>query len=277
MTSSSTCRVGIARAISVLVCAGLAAGCSDYEPGTDRLPGPLGLSKWRCLDSRVKQPVLPSSMGDEVTYSLKLVNLSTNEPFPDVVRAQACGLTDVYCTNPSTDWVVADEDGVVHVPLRRNFSGYLVIESPSAVPYIFNLPDTGLTEEPDFPLAMIALESFGGLLQVLGLPFDQMKEGAIGVRAFDCDGKPTEGVVLRTAAGGAPWYFEDGVPSTRRQQTDVDGLGGFIGTRPGLSELQATLPDGDRTVTASMSIIVREGYMTAGYLRPYQDQPPATE
>jgi hypothetical protein len=222
--------------------------------------------------------VLPSTLGDdEVTYKLKLVNLSTNAPFPDVVRARACGLTDVYCTNPSTDWVIADELGVVHVPLRRNFLGYLEIESPSAVKYIFNLPDTGLSEEPDFPLSMIALESFGGLLQLLKLPFDPMMEGAIGVRAFDCDGQPAEGVVLRTPAGGAPWYFQGDVPTTDRQQTDVDGLGGFIGTRPGLSELEATLPDGSRTTTASMSIIVREGYMTAGYLRPFQALPQAVE
>jgi hypothetical protein len=277
MTSSSTCRVGIANSIWVLVCAGLAAGCSDYEPETDRLPGPIGLAKWRCLASDETQPVLPSSSSDPVTYKLKLVNLSTNEPFRDEVKARACGLNDVYCDNPSTDWVLADEDGVVHVPLRKNFEGYLEIISPSAVPYIFNLPDTGLSEEPDFPLAMIALTSFGGLLEVLKLPFDDKTEGAIGVRAFDCNGDPTEGVVLRTAAGGAPWYFEGGAPTTVRQQTDPQGLGGFIGATPGLWILEATLPDADRTVTARMSIITRVGFMTAGYLRPYQAPPQAVE
>lgn len=279
MTSSSTCRVGIANSIWVLVCAGLAAGCSDYEPGDDRLPGPIGLSKWSCLGAE-ERPILPSELGDPVTYSLQLVNLSTNEPFPDLVEARACGLADINCRTPFTkdpEWVVADDKGVVRVPLRRNFVGYLEIRSPSAVPYIFNLPDTGLSETPDFPLAMIAQASFGDLLMALQLPFDREKEGAIGVRAFDCAGNPTEGVVLRTEAGGAPWYFQEDRPTTQRQQTDIDGLGGFIGSTPGLSLLEATLPDADRTVTARMSIITRVGFMTAGYLRPYQAPRQAVE
>jgi hypothetical protein len=249
--------------LSFLVSAGW--GCSDYKPGTDVRA--LTTSDWSCLKDTSEPPKTPGSPGNAVIYSLRLVDLATDAPYPDV-PVTACGLTDLDCLSPVADNLHTDADGLVNVRLTENFSGYLEINSDAAVPYLFHLPDTGLRTQADYPLAMIAIRSFSVLLGAFSLPTDPSL-ASIGFRAFDCRGVPAGGVSFHSSAGGQAWYFEAGLPSTTRTQTDVSGLGGFIGSTTGVSTLDAQLPDG-RVITTK-SVIVREGWMTAGYLRPNVD------
>jgi hypothetical protein len=151
------------------------------------------------------------------------------------------------------------------VRLTENFVGYLEIQSPRAVPYVFHLPTAGLATKADFPLAMIALQNFGAFLEEFQLPIDPAL-GAIAVRSFDCRGRPAAGVELTSEVGGVEWYFDEGLPRTSSLQTDDSGLGGFVGSDPGLSVLDASLSDG-RSIERK-SIIVRPSWMTAGYMRP---------
>jgi hypothetical protein len=252
-----------------LTCTWLAllGACSDYESATDRYMGSLqpgaGVD-WSCLQAAAEPPRTPGLAGGVIIYSLRLVDLATDEPYADAT-VRACGLTDIQCDTPITPKLLSDGDGWVNVRLTENFVGYLEIESPRAVPYVFHLPAAGLATKADFPLAMIALESFGALLQAFELPINPAL-GAIAVRSFDCQGRPAAGVELTSSVAGVPWYFEGGLPNTERLETDDSGLGGFVNSAPGVSLLDAKLSDG--RLIESKSIIVRPSWMTAGYLRP---------
>lgn len=256
----------------VALCAVLAGGCSEYKPATDTLTSgggslseqPVGGADWSCLGRPPARQPDPGDPGAEIIYSLPLFDLATQQAFPDV-SVRACSLLEPDCIPAFTDWIAADEGGVVNVPLTENFVGYLEIRSPSAVPYIFHLPDTGLRTMRDFALAMISLDTLAGLLMQLDLTADPSR-GAIAVRAFDCRGNPAAGVALKSNKSGLAWYFENNLPSIERQFTDTGGLGGFMGAEPGLTAFEATLPDG--TPIAAKSLIVRPEWMTAGYMRP---------
>jgi hypothetical protein len=205
-------------------------------------------------------------LGPSVVYSLRLVDIASGEPFTSAA-VKVCGLADITCSSPLMDQMKPDADGWLDLPLTANFAGYLEIQSEGAVPYIFLLPDDGIRTMRDYPLVMIGLENFAALLSALRIQFDPTL-GAIAVRAFDCQGAPAPGVVLESNSGGTPFYFENGLPNTAREQTDPDGLGGFIGSVPGVTLFQAELVDG--TQTSAKSLPIRPGWMTTTFMRPPQ-------
>lgn len=252
-----------------VVCAFLASACSEYKPGSDTLMGTGALTgelggDWSCLGGEVEPPALPVTPGARAIYRLQLVNLGTPDPVPGV-SVRACSVSDPDCKTPIGPPVMADEEGNVEIPLYENFVGYLEITGQGAVPYIFHLPDDGLSNQEDFPLAMINLESYLSLSDVLNVTIDDLL-GAIAVRAFDCDGNFGEGVRLKNSQGGQGWYFAGATPTLDREYTDSSGLGGFVNVRPGLIDFEATLIDG--TPVTLKRLIVRTGWMTAGYIRP---------
>lgn len=267
---------------------GMMAGCTAYESASDTLPftsgnplfGQAGASTqvgqgpmvpdlgadWSCLGAPIDRTPAPGTPGASVVYSLRLVDLASGEPFT-TSTLRVCGLTDIGCNRPLMDQMRPDAEGWVNVPLTANFSGYLEIQSEGAVPYIYLLPDDGIRTMRDYPLVMIGLENFGALLSALRIQYDPTL-GAIAVRTFDCQGVPAPGVVLQSSSGGTPFYFENGLPNTARDQTDPDGLGGFIGSVPGVTLFEAELSNG--TTTSTKSMIIRPGWMTTGYMRPAQ-------
>jgi hypothetical protein len=259
-----------------LMGASLALGCTEYEPASDTLPSttenPLeGLppalgADWSCLGTAQDRAPAPGMLGAPVVYSLRLVDLATQEPVPDVV-VDACALTDITCNAPVASRLTPDAEGWVNVPLTSNFTGYLEIESPGTVPYLFHLPDDGIRTMRDFPLLLIDLESFGALQQALRIQADPTL-GAIAMRAFDCQGNPAPGVALQTNSGGVPFYFENGLPNTTRRVTDAAGLAGFIGAVPGVTLLESELANG--TTTSTKSLIIRSSWMTSVFMRPAQ-------
>lgn len=277
-------RVQARRALG-LSAALMMAGCTAYEPASDTLAtvdsplqprSPMQVGQvpmvpdlgadWSCLGLPIERAPAPGTLGASVVYSLRLVDMATGEPFT-TSTARVCGLTDIGCDNPVMAQMRPDVDGWINVPLSSNFAGYLEIESEGAVPYIFLLPDDGIRTMRDFPLVMIGLENFGALLSALRIQYDPTL-GAIAVRSFDCQGAPAPGVVLQSNSGGTPFYFENGLPNTARQQTDPDGLGGFIGSIPGVTLFETELVDG--TITSTKSMIVRPGWMTTSFMRPAQ-------
>lgn len=265
--SAAGARLGLLGAVAT----GSLTGCTDYKPGSDTfselgaLQGPPGEGEpdWSCLREAPPPPPPPGVVGETVIYSLQLIDLSTLEPYAQV-PVRACGTTDVGCAVPVAD-VTSDEAGWVHLRLREYFEGYLEINSPSAVPYIFYLPQVPLRTMTDDGLLMISRNTYAGLLAAFDLE-DDPTLGGIAVRAFDCQGDPAAGVTLTSAADGLGWYFDETLPSVERQETDRTGLGGFIGSKPGVSVLEAKLPDGTSIVRRNLN--VRAGWMTAGYLKP---------
>lgn len=233
---------------------------------------PQSRADWSCLRPTLDPLTEPGSLGEPVLYSLRLVNLATQEGLANV-QVVACGLADIACDDPiaSVGMRFTDDNGLVGIPLWENFNGYLQITSPEVVPYIFHFPETGVRDMPDFPLLMIALANYERFLEVFDLP-PTSALGAVAVRTFDCASEPAAGVELELEGegeAGQRWYFEGSLPNTSRQQTDVSGLGGYIGSATGLRTLLASLPDG--TPVVRKRIIVRSGFMTAGYLAPSGD------
>lgn len=251
--------------LALAVCA--LAACSEYKPDDDTWSSvnQLGTGDWSCLQTTLKPVNPPGSLGDPLLYSLRLVDLATDQGFADV-QVTACGLTDIACNAPVVTRTT-DELGLVGIPLFENFTGYLLISSPEVVPYLFQFPDTGVGDMLDYPLYMISLESYIEFLQVFMLPSDS-RLGAVAVRAFDCQGRPAAGVELELeeGAGGQRWYFRDRLPNPRLDQTDESGLSGYIGVKPGVWTLDARLQGA--TPIFRQSIIVRAGWMTAGYMVP---------
>jgi hypothetical protein len=262
----------------------LLPGCTAYEPASDTLAttsqSPLGGqaaggqtpevpdlgADWSCLGTAVDRAPLPGTPGAAVTYSLRLIDMGSGAPFTDA-NVRVCGLTDVMCSDPLGTQMKPDADGWISVPLTANFTGYLEILSQQAVPYIFLLPDAGIRTVRDFPLFIVGLDDFAALLSAMHLPFDPAV-GAIAVRVFDCQGAPAPGVQFQTNSGGTPFYFESGLPNTARDQTDPDGLGGYIGSLPGVTVFESELVDG--TLTSQKSMIIRPGWLTTTFMRPPQ-------
>jgi hypothetical protein len=247
-------------------------GCTEFEPGTDELDPSSDVleqlteasADWSCLGTTPDRSAAPGALGAAITYSLRLVDIATGSPFPGLT-VRACGLTDIDCMMPVADDLRPDADGWVDIPLTENFAGFLEMESPTSVPYLFYLPSEGLRTMRDFPLLMISLQSFQALVGALGV-VGNAELGAIATRAFDCQGAPAPATVLTNNTGGVPYYFADGLPDVTRRQTDDDGLAGFLNAPPGVTLIQVQLGDG--SVVNRKSIIVRRGWLSAVYMRP---------
>ena len=258
-------------------------GCAEYKPGTDTLPLTLGAGAadsgpsrgdqpdWSCLQKPAGPPPPIGSVGQYIVYSVQIVDLTTQALTLDAT-VKACALSDVDCKNPVTTEQRPGADGWVNLALRNNFQGFLQIESPNAVPQLFHPPDTGLRTMQDYPVVTISKDIFAGLVQVLRL-MDNPNLGAIAVRTFDCKGALAPDVVLKSDVAGVPYYFQGAAPSITRQQTDSNGLAGFVGIEPGFALSEATLLDG--TEITSQKLVVRPGTLSTGFLRPPQVlQPP---
>jgi hypothetical protein len=263
---------------TVIGAASAAMGCADYKPGTDmpalrgRDSGPFASenAEWSCLQKPAGPPSQIGSVGEFIVYSVQIVDLATQGLLLDAT-VKACALSDVDCRNPVISEQRPGADGWVNLPLRNNFQGFLQIESPNEVLQLFHPPDTGLRTMRDYPIVMISQEVFAGLVQVLRL-MDDPSLGAIAVRTFDCQGELAPDVVLKSDVAGVPYYFEGAAPSIKRQQTDSQGLGGFVGIQPGFALSEATLLDG--TEITSQKLVVRPGALSTGFLRPPQASAP---
>lgn len=266
---------------SPLLAAGLAfgLGCTQFEAGTDELPGEetAGLQPgaesavWGCLGSGPGRPsVTPifSEAVERVVFSLQVVDLSTGQIYPDAT-VRACGVVDINCDSPVVEGLVVDAGGWVDVPLFEGFQGFFEIESPSTVPFLFYLteplPSESVTE---FPLGVISLASLQPLVALAGLPFEP-DTGIVAFRAFDCTGTLASGVSFTPEAetGGVPWYFVDGLPNTRVAATSADGLFGLANAPPGLAVVDPLTPDG-LSIAGPQSLVVRAGWLSAAFVRP---------
>jgi hypothetical protein len=258
--------IGLLAGSFLLACTEFEAGTDELEPASEtlaQLPEGSGVD-WSCLGAQSARSPDPGALGAAITYSLRLVDIATNAPFPGVT-ARACGLTDVDCTVPVTERLQPDADGWVHVPLTENFSGYLELEGPPALPYIFYLPSEGLRTMREFPLFMISAQGYLALVTANGVTDDRAL-GGVATRTFDCVGNPAPATVLTNNTGGVPYYFANGLPDVTRRQTDESGLAGYLNVPPGVTLIQSELGDG--TVVSRKSVIVRPGWLSAIFMRP---------
>jgi hypothetical protein len=249
--------------------------CTEFESPTDVQIAtefgsldPAELSAdWGCLEPGAEPPVIPVSAQSvaQVIYSVQVVDLSTGQIYPDA-RMRACGITDINCENPVTDWLTVDSQGWVHLPLFRDFVGFFEVMSPEIVPYIFYVKEPLTRSIVEYPLAVISLASLGPLLQLVGVQ-PQPGTGIVVLRTFDCTGKTATGVRLSSESGGTTWYFVDGLPSTMVSASSSDGLGGLVNVEPGLAVVDVDAPTGV-SIGGPQSLVVRANWMSVVFLRP---------
>jgi hypothetical protein len=173
----------------------------------------------------------------------------------------------VTCATPVAGPLAVDDQGWVDIPLFENFTGYLEIQSPDTVPYVFFLTEPlGPQVPPEYPLGLVSLQAIQPLVQLIGVA-PQPNTGLLAFRVFDCKGDTASGVTLSPIEGGVPWYFVDGLPSGTQEQTGVDGLGGFVNIPPGLAVIDALAPNGT-SIAGPHSLVVRPNWLSATHLRP---------
>jgi len=268
-------RGGCCVAFRCLLAGAAAWSCTEFESPTDILVpteieglNPAALSAdWGCLEPGAEPPAIPVSAQSvaQVIYSVQAVDLSTGQIYPDI-RMRACGLADINCENPVTDWLTVDSQGWVHLPLFRDFIGFLEVMSPEIVPYVFYLKEPLTRSLVEYPVAVISLASLGPLIQLVGVE-PQPGTGIVVIRSFDCTGKTATGVRLSSEAGGTPWYFVDGLPSSMVASTSSDGLGGLVNVAPGLAVVEVDAPTGV-SIGGPQSFVVRPNWMSVAFLRP---------
>jgi hypothetical protein len=250
----------------------VALGCTDYEPASDVLPegtiSELG-PEWSCLNRTAAPSSVPTFSGTvpRVVFSIQVVDLSTGNIYPDA-QVRACGLADINCDDPVTDVLSVDAEGWVDVPLFQNFTGYLEIQSPDLVPYLFYLTEPlAPTSTIEYPLAVVSLAALGPLAQLVGVDSLQASKGVIATRVFNCTGDTATGASLTTEGDGVPWYFLDGLPTGMGSETGAQGLAGYVNVSPGLAVVEARAPDGT-TIAGPQSLVVRAGWLSAVYVKP---------
>lgn len=261
---------------AALACAGL-VGCIEFEPGGDVLGsnssqlGPAGPGEdFSCLDvgDGMFAPPAPVSAGTArtVMYPLYFVDLSSGAVYPDI-QVRACGVADPMCANQFGPTLTVNADGRVSIPLFENFVGFIEVKSPQIVPTMYYLIEPVKPAlDPEFPNAVVAVSAITDLVRLTGVE-PQPGTGIFATRAFDCRGVPAPNVTFDINVPGAPYYFVRGLPSGVAANTDSTGLAGFTNIQPGLAIVEGTLPDGT-TLGGPQSIVIRDGWMSAFFLRP---------
>jgi hypothetical protein len=269
-----------------------ALACTPFEDGADELDVSFGASStetsrqgmpaeadalgmvrpaspsadWSCLSRPPLEPP-PSAVGaTRMVYSLEVVDMLTRRPVADL-RARACGLTDLACGQPVTDYLPVRPDGWVDVPLFAGFTGYLEITGPTVLPGVVILSDP-LTEDsaPGYPYFTLSAAALNALGAAVNIPLDPMA-GVVSIRTFDCQGRTAPGVTLTKAGPGTGWYFVSGLPSALEERTDPEGWGGFANSPPGLAQVDALTAEGI-SISGVLHLMVRAGWITHSFVQP---------
>jgi hypothetical protein len=271
--------VALQRLSRLLAALTLAEGCTEFESPTDVLTGAEVNSlipaqdslEWGCLEPGARSTAVPvfAPTVAQVIYSIQVVELSTGQIYPDA-QVRACGLADVTCESPVADWVEVDAEGWVHLPLFRDFVGYLEVVATGAVPDVFYLNQPLRESITEYPLTLVPLASIVPLVSLVGVQL-QANTGIVAIRAFDCLGNTASGVSLSSSTAGTPYYFIDGLPTGAVSATDGDGLGGLVNVPPGLAVVELEAPTGI-SIGGPQSLVIRPNSISAIYLRPLTGQ-----
>lgn len=226
------------------------------------LPNP----RWRCEAESV------NAMTTSDKRMLKLLvrdSLSLN-PVTNL-HVVACQKLDLTCTQPIAD-ATTGTDGYLSITLPANFAGYLQQSerreySPAMyfLPAVF--PEDGVLQP--FPLLGSGV-IIDALAAALGGTIDP-RRGNMMLIAEDCMGMPLAGVTFSSPQKDAQtvqFYVRDLLPSTTATDTAEIGNGGFLNFPAGTAviNLKHTTMMLD---LATVSIVVRAGYISVAYIRPH--------
>lgn len=263
-----------------LGCAPLAAlvvlGCTELEPGSDlraiepaigTLSGSGGAAsladpKWGCLEGAAAPSAV--ALRPTVTYTLGLNDPSTRSA-PPGAALRACNRFDLECAAPVAGPLELGADNRFHLPLPQGFDGYLELTSPAIIPslYVFSRP---LMADVEDEFIVVSLATARGLAASSSVQLDPAL-GLVAVRARDCQGELTAGVQFSNDKGGTAFAFVDGLPVVGYDETNDEGLGGFLNVPLGTVVLQGQEVMSGR-VSGTATVLLRASWIAIVELDP---------
>lgn len=212
------------------------------------------VSRWACVGQ------LPDAGVDDEIQVVLPVASSFGDPVPSV-PGKACRNIDPSCSSPVVE-AVSDEQGLFHLVLPADFTGYFEVVVPPFFPMLYYFP-SDLRSGASLPvLSLTPTQLIEGLGLAVGAA-PNPERGHILLAAKSCVG-PAPGVHLESAKADdetIPFYVLDGIPSRDLEVTTTDGSGGFLNFPVGNSVLNLSV--GSLDELASLSLTVRPGYITS--------------
>jgi len=277
--SASFCRVGVLTLVvllsgscSLLVDADRQQCTVDLECQTD--PANAGAvcaegvcqpnPTWACLSTGVSLPPVEPKPARIV---MQLRDLVTEQPLGGAT-ARICRKLDYECAQPLASGLVGDASGNLTVDTMVGFDGYVEVKASGRMPgiYFFYPPVSGDRDIPNVPLIReMDLQQFAMLA---GRPINVMR-GHVMLGAYDCLGRPAEGVSLWSEDGDnqtTPFYSVKKLPSTTATGTDSSGRGGIINIKTGSITVTGRIPDG--RIVGTVGLFIRPNAITYTSLFP---------
>jgi len=258
----------------VALCVLSASACTELESGSDLLEMQPGLlsgtgaaaavsdPKWACLDGA--EPPSAVALRPMVTFSLGLNDPSTRSAPPDA-SIRACNRFDLQCSTPVLGPLGMSADELFHLSLPQGFDGFLEITSPAIIPalYVFSRPlQTDVQDE----FIVVSLATARGLAASGSVQLDPML-GLMAVRTRDCLGEISAGVRFSNDKGGTAFAFVDGLPVVGYDETNDEGLGGFVNVPLGTVVVQGQEATSGR-VSGTATVLLRAGWIAIVELDP---------
>jgi hypothetical protein len=219
---------------------------------------------WACLSTGVSLPV-PDPKPARIVMQLR--DLVTEQPQIGAT-ARICHKLDVDCAAPLLTGLVSDSNGDLAVDTTVGFDGYVEVKARERMLgiYYFYPPVTGDRTIPNVPLIReMDLMQFASLAS---RPIT-IGRGHVMLGAYDCLGRPAEGVSLWSDNGDSqttPFYSVKKVPSVTATGTDSSGRGGIINLKAGAISVTGRIGDG--RVLGTVGLFVRERAITYTSLFP---------
>jgi hypothetical protein len=268
------CRI-LSRAALLSVVAASLTGCtrfaSELDGVTTRELEPVEEKDmdWSCVSAEAGNPIMQN--GPPLDYTIQALDF-TNGATPAQLRVRACYRPDFACGRPATDFLPADAEGRVTLPLTEGFSGYLEVVSDDMVPTLFVFP-APLTPEltgvlSAAPLAMLPLSTLLAFGEAATLQLDP-GSGVLSVNTYDCTGTSAPGVRLELNAAAVPFTFVDGLPIAFADTTTDEGSAGFANVLPGVVVVRGYRgADGPEQMMGLESVLIRAQWVTVTALMP---------
>ena len=213
---------------------------------------------WACLSTGI---ALPPVDPKPARITMQLRDLVTEQALVGAT-ARVCRKLDYECAQPMASNLIGDSNGDLVVDTMVGFDGYVEVQARDRMPgiYFFHPPVTGDRVIPNVPLIRLSdLVQFAGLLNK-GI---QESRGHVMLGAYDCLGRPAEGVNLWSDDGDVqttPFYSVGRLPSVSATGTDTSGRGGIINLKPG--PVTVTGRVGDGRLVGTVGLFVRPRAIT---------------
>lgn len=256
----------------VLACTG---GCARFASEWDETDAAVAgelrptAPDWSCVSEQARATPIAVTTPPPLQFSMQVVDFVTGA-VPPGLRVRACYRVDVQCTSPLVSYTGPDAAGVVALPLKLGFNGFLELTANGMVPTLYFFPDAlspALVKliEP-VPMGLLSIASFGAF-GASGQFLLDPQSGVVSMNAFDCNGPHAKGVRLELNVDGLPFAFVDGLPVPFQDTTSEEGSAGFANVQPGLVVVKGYTGD-DSELVGLETVLVRSQWVTVGSLLP---------